>query len=84
VYFGRSFSYYFPGQTLLFKPILFDDKPQLIGDLKQADYLVIYVGLHERLPLLNMITPEHIIYLNGRRYVEIYRVSDIPSSFYSE
>jgi hypothetical protein len=84
VYFGRSFSYYFPGQTLLFKPVLFDDKPQLIGNLKRADYLVIYSGFQERLPLLNKIKPEHIIYLNGRQYVEIYRVSDIPSSFYSE
>jgi hypothetical protein len=84
VYFGRSFSYYFPGNTLLFKPVLFDDKPQLIGDLKKADYLVVYVGLHERLPLLNLITPEHVIDLNSRRYVEIYRVSDIPSSFYNE
>jgi hypothetical protein len=84
VYFGRSFSYYFPGQTLLFKPVLFDDKPQLIINLRQADYLVVYAGLHERLPLLNEITPEHVIDLNGTPYVEIYRVSDIPSSFYDE
>jgi len=84
VYFGRSFSYYFPGQTLLFKPVLFDDKPQLANTLQQVDYLVIYVGMHERLPLLNEITPEHIIDLNGRPYVEIYRTVDIPSSFYNE
>jgi hypothetical protein len=84
VYFGRSFSYYFPGQTLLFKPVLFDDKPQLIENLQQADYLVIYAGLYERLSLLNEITPEHIIDLNGREYLEIYRVPDIPPSFYSE
>ncbi len=82
VYFGRSFSYYFAGQTLLFKPVLFGDKPQLIENLQQADYFVMYVGLQERLPLLNKITPEHIIYLNGRQYVEIYRVDDIPASFY--
>jgi hypothetical protein len=82
VYFGRSFSYYFPGQTLLFKPILFDDKPQLIENLQQADYLVVYIGLDERLPLLKELTPEHIIDLNGRQYVEIYRVDDIPASFY--
>lgn len=82
VYFGRSFGYYFPGQTLLFKPILFNDKPQLIENLQQADYLVMYVGLQERLPLLKEITPEYRIYLNGRQYVEIYRVSDIPASFY--
>ncbi len=84
VYFGRSFSYYYPGKTLLFKPVLFEDRTQLIENLRQADYLVMYVGLHERLPLLKELTPEHIIYLNNRQYVEIYRVSDIPASFYSE
>ncbi len=84
VYFGRSFSYYFPGQTLLFKPVLFEDKTQLIENLRQADYLVMYSGLQERLPLLKELTPEHVIDLNGRRYIEIYRVSDIPSDFYNE
>jgi hypothetical protein len=84
VYFGRSFSYYYPGETLLFKPVFFDDKAQLIANLKQSDYLVVYAGLEERLPLLKQLTPEHILDLNGRRYVEIYRVSDIPSSFYGE
>jgi hypothetical protein len=84
VYFGRSFSYYYPGHTLLFKPVLFDDKTQLIENLQQSDYLVVYTGLDERLPLLNELTPEHILDLNGRRYVEIYRVSDIPASFFNE
>lgn len=82
VYFGRSFSYYFPGRTLLFKPILFDDKIQLIENLQAADYLVVYTGLHERLPVVKEMTPEHIIDLNGRQYVEIYRVDDIPAGFY--
>lgn len=84
VYFGRSFSYYYPGKTLLFKPVLFDDKSQLIENLRQSDYLVIYTGLEERLPLLSMLTPEQTIDLNGKPYVQIYRVSDIPSSFYNE
>ncbi len=84
VYFGRSFSYYFPGHTLLFAPVLFGDKPQLIEKLREADYLVMYAGLEERLPLLKEMTPEHVIELNGREYVQIYRVSDVPSSFYSE
>jgi len=82
VYFGRSFSYYFPGRTFLFKPILFDDKTQLIENLQEADYLVVYIGLQERLPVLKEMTPENIIDLNGRQYVEIYRVDDIPASFY--
>jgi len=84
VYFGRSFSYYFPGRTLLFKPVLFDDKPQLIENLRESDYLVVYMGLHARLPLLTDLTPEHVIDLNGMHYVEIYRVSDIPESFYDQ
>jgi hypothetical protein len=83
VYFGRSFSYYYPGHTLLFKPVLFDDRPQLIENLQQSDYLVVYAGLDERLPLLKELTPEHVLDLNGRRYIEIYRVSDIPSSFFT-
>jgi hypothetical protein len=84
VYFGRSFSYYYPGKTLLFKPVLFDDKIQLIENLQQSDYLVVYTGLDERLPILKELTPERILDLNGRRYIEIYRVSDIPSSFFNE
>ena len=84
VYFGRSFSYYYPGNTLLFKPILFEDKTQLIENLQQADYLVIYAGLDERLPLLKKLSPQHVIDLYDRPYVEIYRVSDIPPSYYDE
>jgi hypothetical protein len=84
VYFGRSFSYYYPGKTLLFKPVLFDDKAQLIENLNQSDYLVVYTGLEERLPLLNKLRPEYTIDLNGKPYVQIYRVSNIPSSFYNE
>ncbi|MCZ2120972.1 MAG: hypothetical protein LC108_01750 [Anaerolineales bacterium] len=84
VYFGRSFSYYYPGKTLLFAPVLFDDKAQLIERLEQSNYLVMYTGLEERLPLLQQLTPEYVIELYGRPYVAIYRVSDIPASFYAE
>jgi len=82
VYFGRSFSYYFPGDTLVFKPVFFTDKSQLQDNLRKSDYLVIYSGLHERLPILNEMTPEHVIDLNGRPYLEIYPVSGVPPSFY--
>jgi hypothetical protein len=84
VYFGRSFSYYYPGKTLLFAPILFDDKAQLIERLHQSDYLVIYTGQEERFPLLQELTPEKTIDLNGEPYVAIYRVVDIPAGFYNE
>ncbi|MCC7118642.1 MAG: glycosyltransferase family 39 protein [Anaerolineales bacterium] len=84
VYFGRSFSYYYPGKTLLFAPVLFDDQAQLIERLRQSNYLVVYTGLEERLPLLKQLTPERVIELAGRPDVAIYRVSDIPASFYGE
>ena len=84
VYFGRSFSYYYPGRTLLFKPVLFEDKAQLVEELRQSDYLVVYAGLQKRLPLLQEMTPEYVIELRGAPYVEIYRVSDVPASFYNE
>jgi 4-amino-4-deoxy-L-arabinose transferase-like glycosyltransferase len=82
VYFGRSFSYYFPGDTLVFKPVFFTDREQLQDNMRKSDYLVIYSGLHERLPILKEMTPEHVIDLNGRPYVEIYPISAVPPSFY--
>jgi len=63
---------------------LFEDRIQLIENLQRADYLVMYAGLQDRLPLLKELTPEHVFDLNGRRYVEIYRVSDIPAGFFGE
>jgi hypothetical protein len=84
VYFGRSFSYYYPGKTLLFKPVLFDDKPQLIENLRQSDYLVVYADLEERLPLLKELPPEYVIEMYNTPHVEIYRVADIPSAFFGE
>jgi hypothetical protein len=84
VYFSRSFSYYFPGSTISFKPLMFDDKALLVEYLQEADYLVIYAGLHERLPLLDELTPETVIDMNGSPYVEIYRVDEIPPSFFTE
>jgi hypothetical protein len=84
VYFGRSFSYYYPGKTLLFKPVLFEDKSQLVDELKRSDYLVVYSGLEERLPLLKELTPEYVIELYATPHVEIYRVTDIPPEFFDE
>jgi hypothetical protein len=78
VYFGRSFSYYFPGTTVVFKPVMFEDKPLLVEYLQGTDYLVLYSSVSGRLPWLRELTPEKIIDLNGRPYVEIYRVEDIP------
>jgi len=82
VYFGRTFSYYFPGETVVFKPVFFEDRGQLLDNLRNSDYLVVYTGLHQRLPLLDEMQPEHIIYLNGREYVEIYRLSDQPAGVF--
>jgi len=82
VYFGRSFSYYFPGETLVFKPVFFEDRGQLLDNLRQSDYLVVYTGLHARMPLLNEMRPERVLYLYGREYVEIYRLADQPAGLF--
>jgi hypothetical protein len=78
VYFGRSFSYHFRGETTVLKPVFFEDREQLLDNLRQADYLVVYTGLEERMPVLAGMQPEEIIYLNDREYVDIYRLADQP------
>jgi len=79
VYFGRSFSYYFPGETIVVKPVFFEDTNQLLDNLRNSDYLVMYTGLHERLPILDDMRPEKLLYLHDREYVEIYRLADQPA-----
>jgi hypothetical protein len=82
VYFGRSFSYHFRGETLILKPVFFDDREQLLDNLGQSDYLVVYAGLEQRLPMLAEMRPEKVIDLNGREYVNIYDLSAQPPAVF--
>jgi hypothetical protein len=85
------FSYFFPGQTIILNP-LFIEEPGMVSmfeRLKQADYLVINDALGprtERTALfvqgLSGMKPEHDIYINGVSSIHIYRVADLPPSFY--
>jgi 4-amino-4-deoxy-L-arabinose transferase-like glycosyltransferase len=89
---GRGpFSYFFPGETILFNPLFLEEAgmPSMLERLKQADYLVINDALRPRTPrtelfvsALDGVKPEHSIYINGVSPIRIYRMADIPASFY--
>jgi 4-amino-4-deoxy-L-arabinose transferase-like glycosyltransferase len=89
---GRGpFSYFFPGRTILLNP-LFLEEPGMVSmfeRLKQADYLVINDALAPRsernalfVKALSSVKPEHNIYIDGIYPIHIYRISDLPPSFY--
>jgi hypothetical protein len=89
---GRGpFSYFFPGQTILLNPLFVEDPgmPSLKERLVEADYLVINAALAprtERTQLfadaLNQATPEKEIKIKGVSTIYIYKISDLPASFY--
>ncbi len=86
-----TFSYFFPGKTLVFKRVyLVDDSFDTItADMQASDYLVLYPITREQQPetekilgALQNVEPEKIIYINGLEYIRIYKISDIPASVY--
>ena len=91
-YRGRGpFSYFFPGETIILNPLFMDEPgmPAMFEKLEQADYIVITdtLGLRSEgnalfVQSLNSIEPEHSIYIKGVSPIHIYRVADLPSSFY--
>jgi hypothetical protein len=89
---GRGpFSYFFPGRTIILNP-LFMEEPgmgSVIERLAQSDYIVINeaFGLRtERTALfvqaLEAIEPEYSIQVKGAYPIHIFRVADLPPSFY--
>lgn len=95
VYIGMgTFSYYFPGETLVLKRpnVLFGDFVTITEELRSADYLVLYPIVREKHPETEKILsefegtvePEKVIYINGLEYIQIYRVADIPESVYEK
>jgi hypothetical protein len=91
-YRGRGpFSYFFPGQTIILNPLFIEETgmSSLFERLEQSDYLVLndaFKPRTERTALfveeLNNIPPEHSIYINGVSPIRIFRVADLPPSFY--
>ena len=91
-YRGRGpFSFFFPGKTIILNP-LFVEEPgmsAMFERLKQSDYVVITdtLGLRSArnalfVQNLNSVSPEHSIYIKGVAPIRIYRVADLPPSFY--
>ena len=88
-----TFSYFFPGETLVFKRVyLFDESfEQIAEEIRSSDYLVLYPIVRERQPetekilgVLQGVAPEKTIVIDGLEYVYIYHVPDIPESVYEE
>lgn len=89
---GRGpFSYFFSGETIIFNPLFLEEPgmASMIERLEQADYLVINDALRPRTPrtelfvsALGDVPPEHSIFINGVSTIRIYRMADLPPSFY--
>jgi hypothetical protein len=87
-----TFSYYFPGETVVLKRInlINDDFATITDELRQSDYLVLYPITRAKHPetekilgeLEGVVEPEKVIYINGLEYIQIYRTADIPESVF--
>jgi len=87
-----TFSYFFPGETVVLKRIYLvqDDFLTITEELRNLDYLVLYPITRSFHPetekilgvLESALEPEKVIYINGLEYVRIYAVVDIPEVVY--
>lgn len=87
-----TFSFYFPGETLVLKRIYFvnDDLATIVKEIRSSDYLVLYPitrTIHPETEKVlvefeGVVEPEKVITINGLEYIQIYRVADIPESVY--
>jgi hypothetical protein len=89
---GRGpFSYFFPGETIILNPLFIEEPAMgsIVGRLENSDYLVINDALGLRTPrtalfvqALSGVDPEKSIEVSGAYTIHIYRVADLPASFY--
>lgn len=94
VYSGMgTFSFFFPGETMVFKRIHLIEKnySEIADEMRKSDYLVLYPILRGKQPetekvlgALKDIKPEKIIVINGLDYVYIYRIADISEVVYKK
>lgn len=86
-----AFSFFFPGETIVLKRVflLDDDMLTVTAEMQNADYLVLYPIMQNRLPeserllrALQNVEPEKTILINDLEYIYIYKVTDIPESVY--
>ncbi|MDP1544955.1 MAG: glycosyltransferase family 39 protein [Anaerolineales bacterium] len=88
-----TFSYFFEGETLVFKRVhLLDDSfLEISAELRSSDYLVMYSAVRTNHPetgkmfavLEEYTEPEKIIFIKGLEYFRVYRVADFPESMYA-
>ena len=88
-----TFSFFFPGDTLVFKRIYLieEDFATITKDMQNSDYLVLYPIVREKQPetekilgALQGVMPEKTIFINDMEYIRIYKTTDIPESVYEE
>ncbi len=89
---GRGpLSYFFPGQTIILNLIFLNDPgmPSLLERMAGTDYLVINDSTGSpsaRIKLfmdaLSSTPPEKVIQIKGVLPIRIYRIADLPPSFY--
>lgn len=91
-YYARGcFSYFYPGESVGFRPYWVDGEhaQDLLNAVQSADYLVVYYANQVKmekyatyLGILSTVEPIHEIWLDGYKYVLVYRVDDFPASVY--
>ncbi len=87
-----TFSFYFPGETVVLKRIYLidEDFATITAEIRSSDYLVLYPVTRSFHPetekilgkLEGVVEPEKTIHINGMEYIQIYHVPDIPESVY--
>jgi 4-amino-4-deoxy-L-arabinose transferase-like glycosyltransferase len=92
VYYARGcFSYFYPGETIRFKPYFVDDghEAELMSAFASADYLVLYFAnqgkMEKYAPLfdaLSAVEPIHEIWMDGYKYATIYAVGAFPPTVF--
>lgn len=88
VYYSRGcFSYFYPGETIRFKPYYVEEghEQELRDAIEASDYLVIYYAVQGKVekytPLLEQlksVEPLHEIWMDGYKYAVIYASASLP------
>lgn len=90
VYYSRGcFSYFYPGNTIAFRPYYVDGMHtgELLDAVQDSDYLVVYYAAQGQFPkygdflnILSTVKPFHEIWLHGYKYVVIYQVDQFSNA----
>ena len=84
-YGSGCFSYFFDGKTIIIPTGIGDD--YIFDHLNKADYIVVYTNQwFRRIPpelfnVLDGITPEKEIWINGIEYARVYSVDQLPLQY---